>query len=116
MANIVCKKCGATAISKCYLERSVFLTNDFQGLLEAVMDIREVHPTEDSRYMRVDMMMGRNDTLAETTAKLLHHLDNMTHNKNNGYPSIEQFLCDHDWEFMPGEHCSIGCATHKGLK
>lgn len=127
MARVICSKCGATAISKCPYCRNVFPDNQMEALLSQVIRTTttqtdnqitvqfEYHgylkegqdPAEKAREcfealaeFIADMMAESKDRKAATNARW-------------STPSLTQFLCEHEWTFVEGEHSDIGCGHGK---
>lgn len=117
--NVICSKCGATASSKCPYCRSVFQT-DPTGHIESMLSHAfKIDPKlkEDSygSFLQISLFVddkpidGKTpETTEEALIKLRDWLNLMIEQKDN-FPSLQQYLCQHNWQFMEGKHSQIGC-------
>jgi hypothetical protein len=101
--NIVCRKCGETAISKCPYCRNVFPKNQLATSVSNMITF-----DRDGQKLIVDVSYhsGENEfdkNVESALGTLLYYL---------GLLQVEDLpvvLCDHAWEFKPGEASTIGC-------
>jgi len=102
MPNVVCKKCGAEAISKCPYCRSVFPEDQHDSLMSYLLkfDIKTVNEVD---WLEVSWFMG-NGSERRNAAWGLNKLKEAL----NGL-DLEKYCCDHEWVFKPGEHSRIDC-------
>jgi hypothetical protein len=112
-ANCVCKKCGATAYSKCPACRTVYLSNEVESRLSWILKRNIVtHDTEcgEVHWLEVSLhVLNPKETTVAGELKRLHKiLDTMVKGEAH-YPTIEQYACDHEWSMMKGCTSKIRC-------
>lgn len=108
MGNVVCKKCGAEAHSKCPACRTVFPEDQIGAMLSWILKFKERKMENGQRWLEVSLLMTDEqdeekalENLAKLMEKMLHQVDN--------YPSIHSYACDHEWTMKPGEKPTIDC-------
>jgi hypothetical protein len=119
--NVICTKCGIEASSKCPHCRNVFVCSDdpnvelathMQSYMTATRGsyIGKSFKKDDGNdlvitvYWLHDANGGKDTSLVENLKNLRDILSKMSDKH------IEIFCCQHDWQFKPGEHSSIGCS------
>lgn len=126
MGNFVCKICGAECESKCPNCRSIFLDNDKEGQLWSVLKFKLVKAdynavVQDDNERNIDnwvqihiypMTSLEADTPHDKIVKgfkALHHFIEMMLEQKEGYPSVEQYTCMHEWTLKEGCTPRIDC-------
>ncbi len=105
--NVQCSKCGATAYSKCPFCRKVHRT-DATGQMECLLSYN-LKIEESKNKDEVSIIMRKGGLKAEEIIKHMVNVISLMIKEKNNYPSLKQFLCHHDFQFMPGRHSEIGC-------
>jgi hypothetical protein len=114
MAKIVCTKCGATGDSKCPYCRTVFPDNQIEARLSYSLKIDYANDPRGRRWLKVELYSPINDenevpvTIADDVKELYKILDLMVKHEKS-WPTIEQYVCSHQWEFAPGCKSDINC-------
>jgi len=108
MANVICKICGAQAISKCPYCRTVFPKNEMEGMLSWILKKRMKTDKNGVTWLEISYVPGKNVDLKEAMKRLLNLL-NVMEDKTSPYPTIKEYACDHEWVFKEGEKSTIGC-------
>ena len=114
MGDVVCKKCGAEAHSKCPYCRNVFPDDQIATLYNNLITLT-VKPPETQEYLG-----GEKATIQKVnfSLDLIHYPEDKdtpeehTLSLLKGLLKLEQpiqAICDHSWKFKPGVQSSIGC-------
>lgn len=104
MANVVCRKCGATADSKCPYCRNIFLDSRDLAILETVMPSFIETDKDNPRKQTVIIRRQVFDGLDKTLDDIIRCLEYVRDQK-----MTEQFFCAHVWELADGCSCELGC-------
>ena len=118
MSNIKCKKCGEFAYSKCPYCRNIFPEDQIVTFYSNMITVKqEVIPADQwvDNLPRTKITFSINtwhvpdekETPEQQFLVLLKGLLKLE------YP--ERALCNHRWEFLPGESSSIGCGHHSNV-
>ena len=99
MGNFKCKKCGAGCSSKCPSCRSIFPDNTREALLSHYL---KIYNKDGNIGFVVQYQPER--TIVEEFKLLAETLELMVNGKE-GYPTIEQYVCDHEWEGLATINC-----------
>jgi|TARA_Y100000310_G_C20680923_1_gene815893 hypothetical protein len=100
MSDIYCTICGEEGISKCPFCRSVFPKNQLGTMFQNLTDIQRTE-----KYTSITLKISfRSET---TDDEIIKHMSDLS-----GY-DWKFVLCNHVWDFMPGQESSIGC-EHPG--
>lgn len=125
MGNVVCRKCGMEASSKCPYCRSVFPENQIDAMLSVVIkhSVEIVHYEDRCPYpkrerLKIWLDIHDDETEEDAWARLYYYLKNIIEPYQPGdekysdhvkFPSLKEFCCHHGWVFKPGQKSSIGC-------
>lgn len=102
MSNLICKKCGATATSKCPRTRGVFPDNQDMSYLKNILNVRV---TKNDTTLSLDYIVPEGATPEQALDTLLRIFDRLSQ------ASRKQLMCHCEWIMQPGQTCLFGCCT-----
>jgi hypothetical protein len=121
MANVVCLKCSATAISKCPVCRNVFPTNRAANMVKQLVTVEYEkvgkYKTPDAvarltYYPFADRGEGDlkdGDVTKNMVGELIGALTSYLKH-------FEEVSCKHEWQFATGQSSSIGCGHGRAFE
>ena len=114
--GIICNKCRVTASSKCPNCRTVFLDNGADAVLSHVLKFTITNHKVSFTMMRYDdqdkKSIDAKEPLRDTVKRLVKTLTGLLDPTTDPWLkglTFEQYICDHDWAWMPGSSSSIDC-------
>lgn len=101
--TLVCKKCGATAHSKCAKQRNVFPDDQDIALLKHLIAV----DVNDRNCLIVDYTLSSDiePTAYEGLKALKDILNHLTDEQ------LKRLACYCDWQQAPGTRCLFGCCV-----
>lgn len=100
MPNVICKKCGAEATSKCPVCRSVFPEDQTDAMYSWLLKFDIAKSPTKGNWLDVHLFVAE----SEDVDKELIHLRDVLNKLN-----LEKYSCDHEWKMKEGFHSTIGC-------
>jgi hypothetical protein len=109
MARYICAKCGMGADSKCANSRSVFPDNEMDAAYSHYF-----HGEVSGGWAQASFNTFEGDDARKAFTNLRNYLTRVLESNGgeNDPPTLEQWLCDHDWELVSPK-CELGCCTKK---
>ena len=102
--GVVCTKCGATATTKCPRCRNIFLDCGIEAALSHWLKVWD----ENGNDIRISARVFDGKTPLQTLEDMVTELRRMQ-DRVDHYPSLGQYLCDHEWAWQIGSKSRIDC-------
>lgn len=117
MSDIICIKCGQTALTKCPHTRNIFPKNELATLVGNMVDIKgtKMPATEFSREhmrYRAEIAIYPDEDKGETPEdRFIDWVTSLAYQEERKPGFLRQAFCSHRWRLLPGfkssiDHCS----------